>query len=350
MRLITYLRQGNERIGAWLDDDRLVVDLLAAAERMRLTPTVAFSSMQALIDGGPSAWNRARAIVASPPDEVVFPSAQCTILAPLPRPAQIRDCLCFPEHLRNGRRIAGEQLVKASPDPAAKRAALEAAGYFDVPKDFYDFPVYYISNRMSVVGPDVDVVWPTYSNYIDYELEWAAVIGKAGIAIPRAEAHEYVFGYTIFNDWSARDEQMRVMGGSLSLGPGQGKDFANGIGPCVVTADEIPDPYRLEMRARINGQEVSAGSTASMHWKFEDLIVHISRAHSIFPGELLCSGTIGNGCSLETGHVVAPGDVIELDVERIGVLRNRVLAPHMSAASRVTSQLADGLASMLKAR
>ena len=180
---------------------------------------------------------------------LVFSTRDCTLLAPLPQPTQIRDCLCFPEHLQGARRVVGEQMIKAAADPARRRAELEAAKFFDVPRDYYDFPVYYISNRMSVSGPDVDVTWPTYSRYIDYELEWAAVIGKTGSQIGAATARDYIFGYSVFNDWSARDEQMKVMGVSLNLGPGQGKDFANGLGPCIVTADEIANPYDLTMTA-----------------------------------------------------------------------------------------------------
>lgn len=350
MRLITYVRAGEERIGAWIDGDRQVVDLAAAAVALFGVPFAAFSSMQSLIEGAAGAWARARAIVESPPDEAVFATQDCSLRSPLPRPAQIRDFLCFPAHLQGARRVAGEQIIKAAPDPDRKRAELEAAGFFDLPGDYGNFPTYYISNRMSVVGPDADVNWPTYSRFIDYELEWAAVIGKAGIEIPGSEAREHIFGYTIFNDWSARDEQMKVMGASLNLGPGQGKDFANGVGPCIVTADEIPDPYNLAMTARVNGDQVSTGSTSGMHWKFEDLIEYVTRGHGLFPGELICSGTVGGGCSLETGRVLSTGDVIELEVERIGRLRNRVVAPHMTQGGGMTGDIVGNMASALKTR
>jgi 2-keto-4-pentenoate hydratase/2-oxohepta-3-ene-1,7-dioic acid hydratase in catechol pathway len=349
MRLITFRRDGNERIGAWIDGDSKVVDLAAASSRLDGKAAAAFASMQALIESGPSAWDRARSIVASPPAEAVLAAKDCTLLAPLPRPAQIRDCLCFPEHLKGARRVLGEQLVKAAPDPARKRADLEAAGFFAVPKDYYNFPVYYISNRMSVVGPEVDVTWPSYSRFIDYELEWCAVIGRAGSQIAKDKARDHIFGYSIFNDWSARDEQMKVMGVSINLGPGQGKDFANGLGPCIVTADEIPDPYNLKMSARVNGEQVSLGSTSGMHYKFEDLIEYVTRGHAVMPGELFCSGTVGGGCALETGTPISPGAVIELDIERIGVLRNRVVAPHLEQAGAMSNELVGNMSSMMKA-
>lgn len=290
--------------------------------------------MQALIDAGPEALTRARALAQDPPARSVRATDACRLLAPLPQPLQIRDCLCFPGHLQGVQRITCELEIAAAADPVAKRAELEAAGRFDVPRSFYDFPLYYVSNRLAVVGPDVDVVWPTYSHFIDFELEWAVVLGRRGAHIDRAHARDYVFGYSIFNDWSARDEQMKVMNGALNIGPASGKDFANGLGPCIVTADEIPDPYALTMIARVNGREVARGGTAGMHYTFEDLIAHISRGHSLYPGELLCSGTVGGGCAIEAGITLCSGDVIELEVERIGVLRNRVLAPHMEDIDR----------------
>lgn len=325
MRLITFVRDGQERLGAWIDRDQYIVDILAAVPGNR-----AFASMLALIEAGPEALDLARSVVAAPPTAAVLGADGVTLAAPLPRPTQIRDCLCFPDHLKGALRARGERLAAAAPDPDVKLAELEAAGFFEVPASFYEHPVYYISNRMAVFGPDVDIVWPTYSTYIDYELEWAAVIGKAGAQIPAEQARQHIFGYTIFNDWSARDEQMRAMGGALSVGPGGGKDFANGMGPCIVTADEIPDPYALAMKARVNGIEVSSGSTSGMHFRFEDLIAFLTRGHAIHPGEVIGSGTVGGGCSLETGRPVCSGDIIELDVEKIGTLRNRVVAPHLA--------------------
>ncbi len=348
MRLITFRRAGQSRLGAWIDADRQIVDLAAASVVLDPLAGPAFASMQSLIESGPRYWDRARSLVTRPPESALLASKDCTLLAPLPQPTQIRDCLCFPEHLQGARRVVGEQMIKAAPDPGRRRAELETANFFAVPRDYYDFPVYYISNRMSVTGPAVDVVWPSYSRYIDYELEWAAVIGKTGSKIAASRARDFIFGYSVFNDWSARDEQMKVMGASLNLGPGQGKDFANGLGPCIVTADEIADPYRLAMKARVNGEQVSAGSTSGMHYKFEDLIEYVTRAHAIYPGELFCSGTVGGGCSLETGKVLSHGDVIELEVERIGTLQNRVLAPHMTHGSGVSGDMVGNMSNVMK--
>lgn len=329
MRLITYSRGASTRLGAWIDGDRRIVDLRSAAE-ISGGDSGPFHSMQALIDAGPNAWDRARGLVAEASGDAVLESAGARILAPLPQPAQVRDCLCFPSHLQGTIAVRLERQIAASSDPAATRRSLEEAGAFDVPASYFEFPVYYTANRFATFGLDDDIVWPTFSSFIDYEFEWAAVIGRRGIAIDKADARGHIFGYTIFNDWSARDEQMKVMGGALNVGPGAGKDFANSFGPCIVTSDEVPNPYDLAMKVRINGELISTGSTAGMHFDFEDLIVSISRAHHIEPGEILGSGTVGGGCSLETGRTVLPGDVIELDLERVGVLRNRVLAPHLT--------------------
>ena len=224
-------------------------------------------------------------------------------------------------------------MIASSPDPDAKRAEMETAGQFELAESYYDFPVYYVSNRMAVIGHGTDVDWPPYSSFIDFELEWAAIIGREGRSITTGDAKSHIFGYTIFNDWSARDEQARVMGGAINLGPSSGKDFANGFGPCIVTADEFDDPYNLAMIARVNGTEVARGSTSGMHYKFEDLIAHISRGHSLYPGEILGSGTVGGGCAVEAGIQLADGDIVELEVEGIGVLGNRVNAPHVEAGS-----------------
>lgn len=325
MRLITFLHQGRESVGAFIDGDRQIVDL------GRADP--AFGSMIALIEGGEAALARARACVKAPAKASVLAAAQCTVLAPLPRPTQIRDCLTFPGHLQGAARAQAERMAATAPDPAKAMAEIEASGRLDVPKAFYDFPLYYISNRMAVAGPDVDVEWPPYSQMIDYEMEWAAVIGKECRGVRKEDARRHIFGYTVFNDWSARDEQMRAMQGSaINLGPARGKDFCNGVGPCIVTADEIPDPYALAMVVRVNGEEVSRGSSAGMHFTFEDLLAFLSEGTTLYPGELICSGTVGGGCSFETGQALKPGDVIECEVEKIGVLRNRVIAPHIKAA------------------
>ena len=156
----------------------------------------------------------------------VLASGDVRLKAPLPRPVQMRDFLCFEEHLKNSFARAIDVAAAGAADPVKARAELEASGRFTIPPVWYEIPIYYKCNRMSVIGPDEDVVWPRYSYALDYELELAAVIGKRGVDIPRDRAREHIFGYTIFNDVSARDYQMREMAGSL--GPAKGKDFDTG--------------------------------------------------------------------------------------------------------------------------
>jgi 2-keto-4-pentenoate hydratase/2-oxohepta-3-ene-1,7-dioic acid hydratase in catechol pathway len=326
MRLITFaVDAGSPRLGAWIDDDMQVVDFTAAAEARR-EPVDALSSMLALIRGGDAALARAHTLLAAPPAPAVRPTSACQLLAPLPEPTQIRDFLCFEDHLRGVLDAAIEMRARTASDPAAARKALRASGAFEVPEVWYERPLYYTCSRLCVAGPDADIVWPAYSKLRDYELELAAVIGRGGKDIPREQARGHIFGYTIFNDLSARDEQFAVMEGRL--GPGKGKDFDGGnvFGPCLVTADEIPDPYALTMTARVNGDEWSRGTSAAMRHRFEDVIAYVSRSETLHAGEILGSGTVGSGSGLERLRFLQPGDAIELEIERIGRLRTRIVA------------------------
>jgi 2-keto-4-pentenoate hydratase/2-oxohepta-3-ene-1,7-dioic acid hydratase in catechol pathway len=283
--------------------------------------------MQALIEAGEPglAFARETADEAARTGRGVVPAASVRLLAPLPVPAQMRDFLCFEKHLVQAFAQTRQLRASRAPDPAAALAEMERNGTFSVPKVWYERPIYYKPSRFAVCGPDYEVTWPAYSQTMDYELEFACVIGKPGRDIRREDARGHIFGYTIFNDFSARDEQAGEMLGML--GPGKGKDFdgSNALGPCIVTADEIPDPYALDMTVRINGEVRGAGNSSEMHWKFEDCIAHVSRSETLHSGEILCSGTVGNGSGLEIARMMEAGDVVELDVQRIGVLRNRVL-------------------------
>ena len=309
MKLTTFELDGRPRLGAVIDGDGKVVDLDAAFVRRHGRAEPALGGMLALIDAGPAGRAVADALVADPPDEDVVAVAAVRLLAPLPEPRQIRDFLCFEEHLRNAFEQAGRLTGRK----------------FEIPPVWYEQPIYYKANRFSVVGPDSDVHWPAYAELLDYELELACIIGTGGVDIPRDEALGHVFGYTIFNDVSARDAQMREMAGQL--GPAKGKDFDTGnvLGPWIVTADEIGDPHDLTMVARVNGEEWSRGTSAAMHHRFEDVIAFVSKSETLHPGEVLGSGTVGTGCGLELGRYLADGDIVELEIEKIGVLRNRIV-------------------------
>ncbi len=323
MRLVTFWASGVERTGALINGDRHIVDFSAA----RGGGGPAFTSMQSLIEAGPAALDRAREIVADArrSGRGAIDTASVKLLAPLPVPEQIRDFLCFEKHLIQAFARLRRVRAAAAPDPEKALREMEERGIYAVPKIWYERPSFYKPNRFSVCGTNEDVAWPAYSQTIDYELEFACVIGTRGHDIPKEKAPEHIFGYTIFNDFSARDEQSLEM--LSTLGPGKGKDFDNSkaIGPCIVTADEIPAPYALEMTVRVNGEERGRGNSGEMHWKYEDCIAFVSRAETLHEGELLCSGTVGNGSGLETGRFLEPGDVVELEVEKIGVLRNRIV-------------------------
>lgn len=346
---MTFLGQGSEpRLGALLDGQ--VLDL-RAAEELRGSASPWSASMLDFLEGGAEARTAAGRLAATI-DEAGDDLArldQVRLLAPLPRPASIRDCMSFERHILQATRKAGLGRL-AGLDALIERALgprRSLAGFLN--RSFYARPPYYTSNPRSVVGPGADVRIPAYSEIFDYELEWAVVIGKAGADIPHERAVEHIGGYTIFNDFSARDEQLEEMRGRL--GPAKGKNFdtGNAMGPCLVTPDELADPYDLTMLARVNGAEWSRGNTGEAYWRFEQLIAYISRSETLYPGDVIgsgtCSGAQGMGCGLEIGAFLQPGDVIELEVDGIGVLRNRVVrTPTPVAESGTPDQATRGQA------
>ncbi len=231
---------------------------------------------------------------------------------PLPPIASIRDFYAFEQHVKTCRKHRG----------------------LDMAPEWYKVPVFYFSNPASVIAHDDPVSAPKSSQALDYELELACIIGKAGRDIPEDDrALDYVAGFTIMNDWSARDLQRLEM--AVGLGPSKGKDFATSLGPELVTFDELQDRYQngrlhLEMTARVNDRTLSRGNSKDMFWTWPQLIAHASRDVWLRPGDVLGSGTVGTGCILEltpeaVGGWLKPGDVVELTIERLGTLRNRVV-------------------------
>jgi 2-keto-4-pentenoate hydratase/2-oxohepta-3-ene-1,7-dioic acid hydratase in catechol pathway len=291
----------------------LAVDLLRA-ERLRLqrqgaSPEAAQrlaealfpGSMAAAIGAGPLLVEAVARAVEAAGDDAALPLDQVRPLAPLD-PPRMRDCMAFEGHIRNSFGRLG------SP----------------VPPQIYELPIYYKGNPGTLIGHDAEVPWPAYSRSMDYELELGFVIGRAGRSLTPREARGCLFGVTIFNDFSARDAQAREMGGSL--GPAKGKDFATAIGPWITTADEL-DLESLEMVARVNGEEWSRGSIGQIMWSVEELIAYASASEPLLPGELIASGTVPLGCGLELGRQLQPGDVVELEVSGVGLLRNRLGEP-----------------------
>jgi 2-keto-4-pentenoate hydratase/2-oxohepta-3-ene-1,7-dioic acid hydratase in catechol pathway len=324
VKLATFKSDGQEKIGLVHGGDTLLFDLAAAASRSG-SANPAFASMLALIDAGEGALEQAAKLFDQhgKDESLLAPVAGTEILAPVPEPRQMRDGMSFPLHILQAPRGQLKLAARAKND-MAELARIEAEPLGELPEVYRRQPIYYITNRFSVRGTNTTVKWPRYSQVMDYELEFGIITRNKGANISAAKAKDHIFGYTIFNDFSARDAQRIEMEGRL--GPAKGKSFDGGnvMGPWIVTPDEIGDPYKLKMEARVNGKTRSQGISEGMLFPFEEIIAHVSQDETLMPGEFIGSGTVGNGCGLELGWYLEHGDTIELEVEKIGILKNRV--------------------------
>ena len=324
MKLATYRTSGAERVGIVHANDVKVFDLVGAAERAGLA-NPAFASMLSLIDGGERALDAARNLFAKSGGDASLSSdvSAVEILAPIPEPRQMRDAMSFPLHIQQAPKGQRRLAARAKGD-MAELARIDAEPLGELPEVYRKLPIFYITNRFSVRGTNTTVKWPRYSQVMDYELEYGIITKGKGANIPASKAKDHIFGYTIFNDFSARDAQRIEMEGRL--GPAKGKSFDGGnvLGPWIVTPDEIGDPYKLKMEARVNGEVRCSSVSDGMLFPFEEIIAHVSKDETLMAGEFIGSGTVGGGCGLEIGRYLEHGDTIELEVEKIGVLRNRV--------------------------
>jgi len=324
MKLATFKSGGQEKIGIVHSGDSRLFDLAAASSRDG-NANAAFASMLALIDAGPRALEQAAAAFDKygKDDALSVAVAGAEILAPVPEPRQMRDGMSLPLHILQAPRGQLKLAARAKND-MAELARLNAEPLGELPEVYRKQPIYYITNRFSVRGTNTTVKWPRYSQVMDYELEFGIISRNKGANISAAKARDHIFGYTIFNDFSARDAQRIEMEGRL--GPAKGKSFDGGnvMGPWIVTPDEIGDPYQLKMEVRVNGKMRSQGVSDGMLFSFEEIIEHVTKDETLMPGEFIGSGTVGNGCGLEIGWYLEHGDAIELEVEKIGVLKNRV--------------------------
>ncbi len=287
---------------------RLLRTGASAEAARRLASALYPASMSAAIAAGPTFLEAiARTSASVEQGSALLPLGQVQWLAPLDPPV-MRDCLAFEQHLRNSLNALAAAL-KTTPQ---------------IPDVYYELPIYYKGNPLTFIGHEQEVPWPDYTQRMDYELELGFVIGRAGKDLTAEQAKAHLFGVTIFNDFSARDIQAREMQGLL--GPAKGKDFATALGPWITTADEL-DVHNLTMVARVNGEEWSRGSSSTILWRVEEIIAYISKAEGVQAGELIGSGTVGWGCGMEHGKMLKPGDVVELEVEGIGILRNKMGAP-----------------------
>jgi 2-keto-4-pentenoate hydratase/2-oxohepta-3-ene-1,7-dioic acid hydratase in catechol pathway len=279
-------------------------------------------SLQQLLGGDGTRLSEAAERARRFPAEVRALS-DARLLPPIPQPRSIRDYSSFEDHYRAGLKAFGLEFNAS----------------------WYESPMFYFSNNNVVIGEAVNVRFPRASRQMDYELEVAAIIGREGIDLSVEEAESCIAGYTIFNDWSARDLLRTDLKRSL-LGPSKGKDSNNGMGPCLVTSDEL-EPRRkgkgfdLEMTAHVNGREYSRGNWSKIHWSFAEMLAHASRDSRVVPGDVIASGTVGTGCIMEllATHganrypYLEDGDEVVLAIEGLGELRNKVYrgpAPHLS--------------------
>ncbi len=325
MKLITYLEFGKEQLGLVINHKVYNLKLASSVKTALKMP----DNMKDFLKSGPHVMSVAKDI-----DNLIKTGMMGTksveldkisVLAPITRPSSLRDGYAFRQHVESARKNRGVEMIQ----------------------EFDEYPVFYFGNHRSVFGPGEIYCMPDHFENLDFELEWACVIGKKGINIKAEDASEYIAGYTIMNDLSARRLQMEEM--KLNLGPAKGKDFATVIGPMLVTADEL-EPHRIEpkeghtgrnynlkMQCWVNGQLVSEGNTNTMDWTFEELIERASYGTYIYPGDVIGSGTVGTGCFLElngTAKLKDPvnfkpqwlheNDVIEMEVTELGKLTNTI--------------------------
>ena len=325
MKLATFRDARGSRIGIVRPDAGAADTIfdLAAAD-------AGLTDMLMLIEAGPAGLARAEAALRARGADGALsrPLAAVELLAPLPRPVQMRDAMSYATHIRQSGAGTRRLAALLAGDAEAAANVVPAA---DIDPVYRARPIYYLTNRMTVGAPGSVVHWPRYSRVADFELELAAIIGRTGRDIPAADAAAHIFGYTIFNDFSARDAQMLEMPGRL--GPAKGKSFdgSNVLGPWITTADEIPDPQALAVRVRVNGAVWAENTTAGMLFPWPDMVAYISRDETLHAGEVIGSGTIGNCTGLEQGRFLHDGDTVELEIERIGILRNRIAMPQGSA-------------------
>ncbi len=265
----------------------------------------------------PAGLTKARRALEEPGE--AYTLNEVILLPPIPDPPSVRDFYAFEQHVKSARALRGLGMIP----------------------EWYEVPIFYFTNNSEIYGHEQPVPYPIGSKELDFELEIACVIGREGKDIPIEEAANYIAGYTIMNDWSARDLQRRDM--KLNLGPGKGKDFATSLGPWLVTPDElashrngngVSERYDVTMLARVNGREISRGNFRDIHYSFPQMIAWASQNARLHAGDVLGSGTVGTGCLLELQNIelgtqvqpwLQPGDLVELEIEGIGVLRNSIL-------------------------
>ncbi|MBI1857977.1 MAG: fumarylacetoacetate hydrolase family protein [Candidatus Melainabacteria bacterium] len=261
------------------------------------------NDMLSFISGGEKMLELAHTVVKNPKHDSLLSLDEVKLLTPLLNPPSLKDFFAFEDHAKAGAERRNEKL----------------------PSEWYEVPAYYTGNHREILGPEDEIPWPLYTKKLDFECEIACVVGKHGKNLSIEEASNYIFGYMIFNDVSARDVQKKEM--ALRMGPTKGKDFANVFGPYLVTKDEVDPKKDFALTVKVNNEIWSSGHFKDQYWGFPLMISHVSQEENIYPGDILGSGTFYKGCGLDLNKWIQPGDLIELEVPKLGVLRNRVGVP-----------------------
>ncbi len=320
MKLVSYLKEDHAQIAFLVDGTLFDCDRMHPELPVSMTMFLTYWE-----DIFPIAHSINRSLEEGNRKFKGIPIEDAFILAPVPYPVSCRDAYAFRQHVAAARRNRKAEMIP----------------------EFDQFPVFYFTNHNAIQGPGEIVCMPDHFNKLDFELEAAIVICKPGRNIKAEEADEYIGGFMIMNDFSARGLQADEM--KLNLGPAKGKDFATAMGPMLVTPDELEDflvtpkeghngnAYSLSMKCRVNGAQVSEGNLADMDWTFAEIIERVSYGVQLFAGDVIGSGTVGTGCFLElngTGRLIDPnyeeqwlqeGDEVELEIEQLGILKNIVV-------------------------
>ena len=306
MKLISYKQ--NEKIYLGTLENDMIYDLPALNSQIA-------DNMQSFLKGGDNQLLMAKTTIEN--GTPTISKSDVELLSPVPNPPSVRDAYAFRQHVATARRNRGLDMIP----------------------EFDEIPIFYFTNHHSVFGEGNFPVRKRHTEKLDFELECAAVIGKKGRDITVSDADDYITGFMIMNDFSARVLQMQEM--KLNLGPAKGKDFGSTFGPWLVTKDELEpykktspdgDRYDLKMKASVNGVQTSEDTLANMTWTFAQIIERVSYGVDIFPGDIIGSGTCGTGCFLElNGSKVTdnqwlnPGDTVSLEIKVLGTLTNKIV-------------------------
>ena len=276
--------------------ENMVLDLRASNNNFPI-------DLLSLIQGGESMQKLVKEVCLKPQKSNLYSLSDVKIKAPLLNPPSLKDFFAFEEHAKAGAKRRNENL----------------------PSEWYEIPAYYKGNHRAIFGMDDEIPCPYYTKNLDFECEIACVVGKSGKNISVEKANDYIFGYMIFNDFSARDIQKKEM--MLRMGPAKSKDFANSFGPYLVTKDEVNPKKDFQMIVKVNGELWSEGHFKDQYWDFPLLVSHVSQEEEIYPGDILGSGTFYKGCGLDLDRWIQPEDTIELEVNKLGTLRNKIGKP-----------------------